>query len=209
MCSIKDVQYIKQLNHFLNTLMKIGYARVSTLDQNLTLQIDALQKAGCEKIYQEKISGSKIDRPELQKLLEHVRPGDAVVIWKLDRLGRSLQHLIELVGEMEKREVGLISLSDPVDTTTAQGRLVFRIFACLAEFERELIRERTMAGVVAAKVKGVTLGRPSGLSEEAKRQARVVESLYKDEISVAEISRQLKLSRGTVYTYLKHRGINF
>ncbi|MFD1143051.1 recombinase family protein [Larkinella insperata] len=189
--------------------MKIGYARVSTLDQNLTLQIDALQKVGCEKIFQEKISGSKVQRPQLDKMLEHVRAGDTVVVWKLDRLGRSLQHLIELVGNLEKKDAGLISLNDPVDTTTAQGRLVFRIFASLAEFERELIRERTLAGVAAAKAKGVILGRPEGLSADAKKQARVVESLHKDGVSVAEVARQLKISRTTVYSYLKHRGIEY
>ena len=115
--------------------MKLGYARVSTQDQNLALQLDALKQVGCEKIYQEKVSGASTDRPELNKLFALLREGDTIVIWKLDRLGRSLAHLIGLVTELEQRHVGLLSLNDPVDTTTAQGRLVFRIFASLAEFE--------------------------------------------------------------------------
>ncbi|EQL42616.1 resolvase (plasmid) [Pseudomonas aeruginosa VRFPA03] len=125
--------------------MKIGYARVSTRDQKADLQVDALKQAGCERIYQDIASGAKSARPELDKLLANVRPGDAVVIWKLDRLGRSLKHLVELVGELAERKVGLQSLNDPIDTTHAQGRLVFNLFASLAEFERELIRERTQA----------------------------------------------------------------
>src|SRR5690242_4958981 len=127
--------------------MKIGYARVSTEEQNLDLQLDALTRAGCEKIYQEKVSGMKTHRVELSKLLVQLRAGDTLVIWKLDRLGRSLQHLVELTHELLEKEVGLQSLSDPIDTTTAQGRLVFNIFASLAQFERDLIRERTMAGL--------------------------------------------------------------
>ncbi len=141
-------------------------------------------------------------------MLEHVRAGDTIVFWKLDRLGRSVQHLIDLVGDLEKREVGLISLNDPIDTTTAQGRLVFRIFASLAEFERDVIRERTLAGVAAAKAKGVVLGRPEGLSLEAKKQARIVESLFNENVSVAEISKQLSINRTTVYNYLKFRNVN-
>jgi DNA invertase Pin-like site-specific DNA recombinase len=114
--------------------MKIGYARVSTRDQKADLQVDALKQAGCERIYQDIASGAKSARPELDKLLANVRPGDAVVIWKLDRLGRSLKHLVELVGELAERKVGLQSLNDPIDTTHAQGRLVFNLFASLAEF---------------------------------------------------------------------------
>ncbi|KPY91512.1 hypothetical protein ALO43_200529 [Pseudomonas tremae] len=123
--------------------MKIGYARVSTRDQNLDLQLDALKRAGCERIYQDVASGSKTARPALDELLGQVRAGDVLVIWKLDRMGRSLKHLVELVGNLIERKVGLLSLNDPIDTTSAQGRLVFNLFASLAEFERELIRERT------------------------------------------------------------------
>jgi DNA invertase Pin-like site-specific DNA recombinase len=140
--------------------MKLGYARVSTQDQNLALQLDALKAAGCSKIYQEKASGSKTERPELNRLLEIIREGDTLMIWKLDRLGRSLNHLIEIVTRLEDQHVGLVSLNDPIDTTTAQGRLVFRIFASLAEFEREVIRERTLAGLASARRRGSTL-RPS------------------------------------------------
>ena len=187
--------------------MKIGYARVSTLDQNLDLQLNALRAADCELIYQEKLSGSLAERPELLKMLEHARPSDTIVIWKLDRLGRSLAHLLDLVTSLEARGIGLISLNDPVDTTTAQGRLVFRIFASLAEFEREQIRERTMAGLAAAKLKGKIGGKPKGLSEEAKKTARVAESLHKEGYSVKLIAEQLKLSRTTVYSYLQERGV--
>lgn len=188
--------------------MKIGYARVSTKDQKLSLQLDALTGSGCERIYQEHASGAKSDRPELARLLEHVREGDTVVIWKLDRLGRSLSHLVELVETLEKKGVGLISLNDPVDTTTAQGRLVFRIFASLAEFERELIRERTQAGLQSARRRGQKLGRPTGLSKEAEHTARIAESLYKEKtLSVKDIAAQLHISKRTLYNYLRARGV--
>ncbi|QIP14763.1 recombinase family protein [Spirosoma aureum] len=188
--------------------MKIGYARVSTQDQNLSMQLDALKAQGCEKIFQEKASGAKGDRPELTKLLEHVREGDTVVIWKLDRLGRSLAHLVEMVNVLERNSIGLISLNDPVDTTTAQGRLVFRIFASLAEFERELIKERTQAGLQSARRRGQLLGRPTGLSKEAENKSRIAESLYKEgKLPVKEIARQLGISKSTLYSYLRHRGL--
>lgn len=188
--------------------MKIGYARVSTQDQNLSLQLDALNAAGCDKLFQEKASGAKADRPELQKLLEHVREGDAIVIWKLDRLGRTLPHLIELVNSLKDRGIGLISLNDPIDTTTAQGRFTFSIFASLAEFEREIIRERTRAGLASARRRGKKLGRKEGLSEEAERTALAAESLYREnKYSVQEIAKRLSISKTTLYKYLKHRGI--
>lgn len=188
--------------------MKIGYARVSTQDQNLALQLDALKTAGCDKVYQEKASGVKVERPELAKLLELVREGDTLVIWKLDRLGRSLAHLIKLVADLEQRQVGLLSLNDPVDTTTAQGRLVFRIFASLAEFEREVIRERTLAGLASARRRGQLLGRPKGLSKGAEQKARIAESLYKEEkYSVEQIARELTISKTTLYKYLRRRGV--
>ena len=189
------------------TAMKFGYARVSTADQKLSLQLDALQKAGCEQIFQEHISGAKADRPELAKLIATLRPGDEVIVWKLDRLGRSLQHLIDLVAQFDEKGIAFSSLNDHIDTGTPAGKLVFRIFASLAEFERELIRERTMAGLAAARAKGRTGGKPKGLSEEAKKQARVAESLHKEKYPIKEIARQLKLSRTTVYKYLDHRGV--
>ena len=188
--------------------MKIGYARVSTQEQNLSLQIDALNQAGCEQIYQEKVSGSLADRPELTRLLEMIRMGDTLVIWKLDRLGRSLAHLIGLVSDLETRQIGLLSLNDPVDTTTPQGRLVFRIFASLAEFEREVIRERTMAGLASARRRGQRLGRPKGLSKAAQQTARVAESLYREKLySVEQIARELSISKTTLYKYLRQRGV--
>ena len=188
--------------------MKLGYARVSTQEQNLSLQLDALKNVGCDKIYQEKISGASADRPELKKLLELIREGDTLVIWKLDRLGRSLGHLIALVADLEQRQIGLLSLNDPVDTTTAQGRLIFRIFASLAEFEREVIRERTLAGLASARRRGQLLGRPKGLSKAAQQKARIAESLYKEAAySVEQIARELSISKTTLYKYLRERGV--
>lgn len=176
--------------------MKIGYARVSTRDQKADLQVDALKQAGCERIYQDIASGAKSARPELDKLLANVRPGDAVVIWKLDRLGRSLKHLVELVGELAERKVGLQSLNDPIDTTHAQGRLVFNLFASLAEFERELIRERTQAGLSAARARGRIGGRPKGLPAKAEATAMAAETLYREgRLSVSAIGEKLHISK--------------
>ncbi len=167
--------------------MKIGYARVSTRDQNLELQLDALTQAGCELIYQEKVSGALAARVELDKLLLQVRPGDTVYIYKLDRLGRSLKHLLDLVAELQRRDIGLISLTDAINTHSAQGRLVLNLFASLAEFERELIRERTLAGRAAA---------------------RAAELLYKPRaLSVDDMARSLRICKATFYKYLHHRGV--
>jgi DNA invertase Pin-like site-specific DNA recombinase len=188
--------------------MEIGYARVSTRDQNLALQLDALTQAGCEVIYQEKASGASAARPELDRMLDQLRPSDAVYIYKLDRLGRSLKHLLELVGQLEQRSVGLVSLTDAINTTSAQGRLVFNLFASLAEFERELIRERTHAGLAAARTRGRVGGRRRGLSEEAERTAIVAETLYKEQqLGVNEIAQRLRISKVTLYKYLRHRGV--
>lgn len=189
--------------------MKIGYARISTKDQKLDLQIDALKKAGCEKVYHDQVSGAKANRPALNQMLEHLRKGDVVIIWKLDRLGRSLKHLVELVSDFMERGIGLLSLNDPVDTTTAHGRLVFNIFASLAEFERELIRERTKAGLEAARARGRKGGRPSGLSEDAQKTAMVAETLYKEKtLSIDEICSRLRISKTTFYRYLRLRGVS-
>ena len=130
-----------------------------------------------------------------------------IVIWKLDRLGRSLKHLVDLVAELNERDIGLRSLNDPIDTTTAQGRLVFNIFASLAEFEREIIRERTNAGLAAARARGRKGGRRPGLSEEAKKKARIAESYYKEEMPVDEITKSLSISKATLYKYLRFRGV--
>jgi DNA invertase Pin-like site-specific DNA recombinase len=188
--------------------MKIGYARVSTREQNVDLQIRALKEAGCEKIYKDVANGAKTDRPGLDGLLAEVRSGDVVVFWKLDRLGRSLRHLVDLIGDLSDRGVGLQSLNDPIDTTTAQGRLIFNIFASLAEFERELIRERTQAGLSAARARGRLGGRPKGLSVQAESTAMAAETLYKEgRLSVKAIGERLHISRGTLYRYLRHRGV--
>ncbi len=134
--------------------MLIGYARVSTQEQNLQLQLDALQAAGCGRVYTERASGAQRDRPELKAALDYAREGDTLVVWKLDRLARSLKQLIETVEGLEQLKVGFRSLTEAIDTTTAGGRLVFQIFGALAEFERQVIRERTMAGLTAARARG-------------------------------------------------------
>ena len=144
--------------------MNIGYARVSTRDQTVALQVDALTAVGCGKVYTEVISGAATERPILAKLLDEVRPGDIVVVWKLDRLGRSLKHLVETVNLLLQQDVGIKSLNDPIDTTTPQGRLVFNLFASLAEFERDVIRERTQAGLSAARARGRTGGTSEGVA---------------------------------------------
>ena len=187
--------------------MLLGYARVSTNDQNLDLQLDALSEHGCEKFFTDTVSGAKAKRPGLDEMLKEARPKDVIVIWKLDRLGRSLKHLVDLVAELNERDIGLRSLNDPIDTTTAQGRLVFNIFASLAEFEREIIRERTNAGLAAARARGRKGGRRPGLSEEAKKKARIAESYYKEEIPVDEIAKSLNISKATLYKYLRFRGV--
>ena len=188
--------------------MKFGYARISTTDQNLDLQIDALKKEGCEKIFQETVSGAKTERVELNRLLEQVRQGDVIVVWKLDRLGRSLKHLVSLVSALIDKGVGLRSLNDPIDTTSSHGRLIFNIFASLAEFERDLIRERTQAGLQAARARGRKGGRPKGLSAAAEKKAIAAEALYKEgQLSVGEITENLNISKATFYSYLRHRGV--
>ncbi len=188
--------------------MKLGYARVSTKDQHLELQIDALTKAGCEKIYQDIASGARTERPALNEMINHLRPGDVLVIWKLDRLGRSLNHLIGLVNDLMKKNIGLHSLHDPIDTTTAQGRLSFNLFASLAEFERDLIRERTQAGLSAARARGRNGGRPKGIPQKAEATACAAETLYKEgRLSVNEISEKLGIAKSTLYAYLRHRGV--
>ena len=188
--------------------MNIGYARVSTRDQNLELQLDALTKAGCERIYQEKVSGARASRPELDELLSRLRPGDTVYIYKLDRLGRSLKHLLQVVGDLQQQGVGLVSLTDAINTTSAQGRLVFNLFASLAEFERELIRERTHAGLASARARGRVGGRRRGLSEEAERTAIIAETLYREQqLGVNEIAQRLNISKVTLYKYLRHRKV--
>lgn len=188
--------------------MKIGYARVSTQDQNLEMQLDALQKAGCEKVFQEKASGIKSDRPQLAAMQLILREGDVIYIYKLDRLGRSLKHLLEMTSDFEKRGIGLVSINDSIDTTTAQGRLIFNIFASLAEFERDLIRERTKSGLEAARARGRKGGRSRGLSKEAEKKAMLAQTLYNErKLGVNEIAADLEISKMTLYKYLRHRGV--
>ena len=181
--------------------MKIGYARVSTLDQNPELQFDALTAAGCEKVFQDKISGAKAERPGLAEALAFLRPGDSLVVWRLDRLGRSLKHLLEVVEDLESRGVGFISLQEGFDTTTSGGKLVFQIFGALAEFEKNLIRERTTAGLAAARARGRKGGRKEKLTPKQ------VETLKKmaanKEIAVTEICRVMSITRPTYYRYMR------
>jgi DNA invertase Pin-like site-specific DNA recombinase len=190
--------------------MKFGYARVSTKEQNLDPQIDALEKEGCKTIYQEKISGAKADRPELRKMIDQLREGDVIVIWKLDRLGRSLHDLVNLITEIQDKGAGLKSLNDSIDTTTPQGKLTFHLFAALAEFERDIISERTRAGLEAARARGRKGGRPKGLSKEAQNKAIIAETLYKQgDMSVSEICKHLGIARSTLYNLLRFRGLKF
>jgi len=188
--------------------VKIGYARVSTQDQNLEMQLDALQNIGCEKIFQEKASGIKSDRPQLAAMQLILREGDVIYIYKLDRLGRSLKHLLEMTSDFEKRGIGMVSINDSIDTTTAQGRLIFNIFASLAEFERDLIRERTKSGLEAARARGRKGGRSRGLSKEAEKKAMLAQTLYNErKLGVNEIAADLEISKMTLYKYLRHRGV--
>lgn len=185
-------------------IMKIGYARVSTKDQNLDLQIEALQKVGCEKIFQEKISGATKNRPELDKMIEHLRKDDEVYVWRLDRLGRSLKHIIDLVLELNGKGVVIKGLSDGVDTSTMSGRLFLNIMASLSEYERELIRERTNAGLQSARARGRTGGRPKGFRKETIAKLIIMRSVYKDKSKTPEeIYEPLGLTRATFYRYAK------
>jgi len=181
--------------------MFVGYARVSTTDQNLDLQQDALLVAKCERIFTDTASGAKAQRPGLTEALQCCRSGDTLVVWKLDRLGRSLPHLVETVRDLIAREVGFKSLQENIDTTTSGGKLIFHIFASLAEFERDIIRERTQAGLSSARARGRKGGRPKGIDEK-KRKAAL--ALKKDtRRSVKEICEILGMSRNTYYKYTK------
>lgn len=185
--------------------MIIGYARVSTYEQSTNLQLDALKNAGCEKIYEEKASGAQRDRPELKAILEFARTGDTIIVWRLDRLARSLKQLIETVEDLDKRGISFKSLTENIDTSTSGGRLIFHIFASLAEFERSLIKERTMAGLAAARARGKTGGRPSKLSDKDIEMAKTL--LKNPEITVAEVAKKIGVSYATLYRHIpKARG---
>lgn len=180
--------------------MKIGYARVSTEDQHLDLQCDALRKAGCDRIVEEKKSGANTRRPALTALLRALRPGDTLVVWKLDRLGRSLQDLIKILGVLERRGIGFCSVSDQIDTTTPAGKLVFHITGAVAEFERTLMSERTKAGMQAARLKGRKPGRPRQLSTEQVDYARALSQ--QQHSSLADIAQKMKVGKTTVWRAL-------
>jgi DNA invertase Pin-like site-specific DNA recombinase len=178
----------------------LGYARVSTVDQDAALQLDALKASGCLKVFTDKASGALDRRPQLDRLLDQLRPGDTVVVWRLDRLGRSLKHLIALSEDLKERKVGLKSLQESIDTTTANGRLFFKIMGSLAEFERDLISERTKAGLEAARARGRKGGRPSIMTAQKIKVAR---QMYEaGDSTVEDIAQTIGVSRKTVYRHL-------
>jgi DNA invertase Pin-like site-specific DNA recombinase len=178
----------------------LGYARVSTLEQTARLQTDALKAAGCYRVFTDRASGALDERRELAKLFDQVRPGDTVVVWRLDRLGRSLRHLIDTVNALADRKVGFRSLTESIDTTTSGGKLVFHIFGALAEFERELIRERTQAGLAAARARGRHGGRPTVMPPDKVATAR---QMYESkDFTVEAIARVLGVSRASIYRHL-------
>lgn len=177
--------------------MKIGYARVSSFEQNLDLQLRALEKAGCKKIFREKVSGAKRERPQFERMLDQLRTGDTIVVWKLDRLARSTRHLLETMEAIREAGAKFQSLSEPwADTTTHAGKMIMTIFAGIAEFERDLIRERTSAGREAAQKRGVRFGRPRKLSTDQQRLAR---RLVLEGKSVSEIARTFNVHAATIY----------
>ena len=180
--------------------MQIGYARVSTEDQSLALQHDALRSAGCERIFDDKVSGVKAARPGLDKALEQLRDGDTLVVWRLDRLGRSLKDLLARTEELKEMGVGLKSLHESIDTTSSSGQLIFNLFGALAEFERDLIRERTQAGLKAARARGRKGGRKKVL--DYKRRAHAVELYHARKHTIPEICNLMGISRATLYAYV-------
>lgn len=176
---------------------RIGYARVSTDDQELALQLDALSGTGCLSIYQEKASGKDTERPELIQCLKALRSGDTLVVWRMDRLGRSLSDLVKTISDLEARGVGFESLTEKIETSSATGKLMFHVFAAMAEFERNLIRERTQAGLVAARARGRVGGRKHKLDEQQKKE---IKALLRDpDISISEVAKRYGISRTTIY----------
>jgi DNA invertase Pin-like site-specific DNA recombinase len=181
--------------------MRIGYARVSTRDQNLALQKEALLDFGCEKVFVETASGAQRERPRLHEALKYLREGDVLVVWKLDRLARSLRQLIETVDDLSTRGIGFASVTEAIDTTTPGGKMIFHVFGALAEFERELIRERTSSGLSAAKARGVRLGRPTAMSTKDLGIARSLKEA--GNMTATQIAEHLGVSRATLYRSLK------
>jgi DNA invertase Pin-like site-specific DNA recombinase len=182
--------------------MLIGYARVSTDDQNLDLQRDALTKSGCERLFEDQLSGARSERPGLHQAIHYARPGDTLVVWRLDRLSRSLKDLIEMVSLLESKGIGLRSLQESIDTSSSSGKLIFHIFGALAEFERNLIKERTQAGLQAARARGRLGGRPKALSGDKQE---LLKKLYSEKKhTLKKICELLGISKPTLYKYLRN-----
>jgi DNA invertase Pin-like site-specific DNA recombinase len=182
---------------------KLGYARVSTIDQSLDLQVDALIDQGVEErdIFKEKLTGSRKDRPELDKLLQYAKPGDTIVVWKLDRIGRSLKHLIDIMEHLENQGIQFISINDQIDTTTATGKLIFHMMAALSQFEREMIIERTKAGLKAARARGKLGGRPT----KDTNSIELALKMYDDKYPIEQIVKATGVSKTSLYRYLNKR----
>ena len=189
--------------------MIFGYVRVSKNEQNQDLQFDALKKAGCEKIFHEKISGASKNRPEYLKMISELRKGDVIVVWRIDRLGRATYELIKLMVEWKEMGVEFRSISEGIDTSTKMGRLWYMLSSVFAENEREILLERTLAGMEAARVRGRVGGRPKGLTEKSKQLASLAATLYQSKkYTTKQICEQLKIgSKATLYNYLRHEGI--
>src|ERR1700680_388624 len=180
--------------------MLFGYARVSTQDQTLNLQKDALEQIGCTKIFTDTISGTATERKGLDEAITFLREGDTLVVWRLDRLGRSLKHLIETISLLELRNIGFKSITENIDTTTSGGKLIFHVFGALAEFERDLIRERTQAGLQAARARGRFRGRPKAEALNTPKKVAIAQALYNDKSNtIADICKTLRISRATLY----------
>jgi DNA invertase Pin-like site-specific DNA recombinase len=180
--------------------MNIGYARVSTGEQKMDLQLDALDDADCEKVFTDKLSGATADRPGLEEAMEYARSGDTLVVWRLDRFGRSLKDLVTKVERLGEKEVGFRSLKENIDTTSSAGKLQFHIFSALAEFERDLNRERTMAGLRAARERGRVGGRPRALSEKDLPQVQAL--MRQPDVSTRQICERFDISKATLYRYV-------
>lgn len=186
--------------------MTVGYARISTQDQTLDLQKDALEKVGCEQIFTDTASGAKADRQELENVLSFLRSGDTLVVWCLDRLGRSLNHLIKTITALQQRSISFRSITESIDTPTSGGKLIFHVFGALAEFERDLIRERTQAGLLAARARGRVGGRPRSTALNDPKKIAMAQTLYADTSNtIAEICKTLHVSRSTLYRYITVR----
>src|SRR5699024_4796102 len=183
-----------------NMSHKIGYARVSTDDQDLTLQLDALESAGCNLIYKDKESGENRQREELDQCLKALRSGDTLIVWRLDRLGRSLSDLVKIITELENKKIAFESLTEKIETRSATGKLMFHVFAALAEFERNVIRERTQAGLKAARARGRKGGRPRKLDEQQIKEIKVL--LRDPDIRIIDVAKRYKVSRATIYRYI-------